>query len=213
MNENEHAGGAQMPVLLKHRDTAHSVSLRVDVSTRTLYILFHDEIQQQFPCAVGKFQTPTPIGQWIIREMTPNPSWHVLGTRWMGLNVPWGNYGVHGTNSPWSIGRYVSNGCVRMHNEHAEYVFSMVGVGIPVSITGSYPRSGVSSAGKPLARGSSGNEVLRLQLRLRELGFDPGPADGLFGPKTERALIAFQKANMLDQTGVADANSRQMLGV
>jgi peptidoglycan hydrolase-like protein with peptidoglycan-binding domain len=71
----------------------------------------------------------------------------------------------------------------------------------------------VSSAGKPLARGSSGNEVLRLQLRLRELGFDPGPADGLFGPKTERALIAFQKANMLDQTGVADANSRQMLGV
>ena len=41
-----------------------------------------------------------------------------FGTRWLGLNVPWGIYGIHGTNQPWSIGTQASAGCIRMFNRH-----------------------------------------------------------------------------------------------
>jgi peptidoglycan hydrolase-like protein with peptidoglycan-binding domain len=45
----------------------------------------------------------------------------------------------------------------------------------------------------PVGPGMSGDKVRRLQRRLRELGFDPGPADGYIGPGTERAIWAFEK--------------------
>ena len=41
--------------------------------------------------------------------------------------------------------------------------------------------------------GSAGDDVTRLQHRLVELGFDPGPADGQFGPATQMAVWAYQK--------------------
>ena len=40
--------------------------------------------------------------------------------------------------------------------------------------------------------GSSGTEVLMVQRGLAAAGFDPGPIDGVFGQKTERAVKAFQ---------------------
>ncbi len=46
---------------------------------------------------------------------------------------------------------------------------------------------------QPLAQGSQGVEVQQLQTRLTELGFDPGPTDGIFGLMTTQAVWAFEK--------------------
>ena len=54
-----------------------------------------------------------------------------------------------------------------------------------------------------LRKGSSGDDVATLQKRLAAVGFDPGGADGIFGPKTEAALKAFQEANGLAVDGIA----------
>jgi putative chitinase len=48
-----------------------------------------------------------------------------------------------------------------------------------------------------------GGEVERLQRRLRELGFNPGEIDGRFGPATEAAVLAFQRAEGLLADGIA----------
>ncbi len=40
---------------------------------------------------------------------------------------------------------------------------------------------------------SSGLDVRALQIRLKELAFDPGPIDGNFGPGTRQAVWAFEK--------------------
>jgi peptidoglycan hydrolase-like protein with peptidoglycan-binding domain len=45
-----------------------------------------------------------------------------------------------------------------------------------------------------LQRGANGPDVLALQQRLKDLGFDPNGVDGHFGAGTETALRAFQKA-------------------
>lgn len=54
-----------------------------------------------------------------------------LGTRRLELGD---GYGIHGTDEPSSIGRSVSHGCVRMHNEDIERLYPMVAIGTPVYI-------------------------------------------------------------------------------
>ncbi len=46
---------------------------------------------------------------------------------------------------------------------------------------------------EPLQVGDSGPEVERLQRRLAEIGFQPGPIDGYFGELTQAAIWAYQK--------------------
>ncbi len=45
------------------------------------------------------------------------------------------------------------------------------------------------------------NLIRALQERLAEVGFNPGPADGIYGPKTARAIRAFQRYKGLTQDG------------
>ena len=47
---------------------------------------------------------------------------------------------------------------------------------------------------KPLSRRrrSRGEAVRAVQQRLKELGYDPGPVDGVYGAKSARGVRAFQ---------------------
>ncbi len=113
----------------------------IDISSRTLTFHYSGRVYGPYPVGLGKHSTPTPVGSWHVIEKIVNPSWEVLGTRWMGLDVPWGNYGIHGTNADWAIGTYVSNGCIRMHNWDVEYIYPWIVLGTPVDIVGGYPGS------------------------------------------------------------------------
>jgi peptidoglycan hydrolase-like protein with peptidoglycan-binding domain len=54
-------------------------------------------------------------------------------------------------------------------------------------------------------------EVEILQVRLSALGFDTGPIDNDFGPKTKAALKAFQKSKGLPETGLVDLTTWKAL--
>lgn len=56
-----------------------------------------------------------------------------------------------------------------------------------------------------LRPGSRGAMVRALQTALKAAGHDPGTIDGVFGPRTEAALKAYQSATGIPSTGVADA--------
>ena len=43
-------------------------------------------------------------------------------------------YRIHGTTEPQSIGRSVSNGCIRMLNEHVTDLYERVPIGTPVTV-------------------------------------------------------------------------------
>jgi lipoprotein-anchoring transpeptidase ErfK/SrfK len=55
-----------------------------------------------------------------------------MGAAAMGLSR--GNYAIHGTNDPSSIGRFVSHGCIRMHNADVLDLYSRVSIGTPVYV-------------------------------------------------------------------------------
>ncbi len=106
-------------------------NIMITKSSRTLTLFNGNNPLRQYPIAIGKPATPTPAGNYAIASKITNPG-GVLGTRWMGLNYD--AYGIHGTNRPWLIGQMVSNGCIRMHNHHAEELFLLVYLGCPVYI-------------------------------------------------------------------------------
>lgn len=61
--------------------------------------------------------------------------------------------------------------------------------------------------------GSRGGEVTQIQQRLQELGYDPGTADGIFGARTQQAVIAFQQDQGLDADGIVGKNTMAALGL
>lgn len=86
-----------------------------------------------------EWRVPKSIHQYVLEEtgrdlpavVPPGPD-NPLGKYAMRLSM--GNYLIHGTNQPWSIGKFVSSGCIRLHNEDVEQLFQMVTVGTPVYI-------------------------------------------------------------------------------
>ena len=119
----------------------------INLAARSLALLENDKKIRLYPIGPGKESTPTPVGYYSIRSKDINPTWidpsdpefsipsgeaNPLGYRWMELQ---GNYGIHGTNKPESIGHYVSNGCIRMMEKDVEALFDMVEIGTPVEIT------------------------------------------------------------------------------
>ncbi|MEO0821340.1 MAG: peptidoglycan-binding domain-containing protein [Pseudomonadota bacterium] len=66
------------------------------------------------------------------------------------------------------------------------------------------PVQGVSSRGPTLAPGETAIPVGRAQAGLFRLGYNPGPVDGLWGPRTAAAVRAFQAEEGLPISGVID---------
>lgn len=122
----------------------------VDKSENRLYYYRKGELVKSFAVATGKNATDTPEGLFKIREKIKNRPYYKgkikggdpknpLGDRWLGLEVKINGktsyaYAIHGNNNESSIGKYVSAGCVRMHNKSIHWLYDEVKVGTPVLI-------------------------------------------------------------------------------
>jgi len=111
-----------------------------------------------FPVGVGSERWETPLGQYKIIEKNRDPSWvlpasiiaeleargktppkvlppgpnNPLGQYALRLNAP--SYLLHGTNRPYTIGRRVTHGCLRLYPEDIEQLFALVSEETPVNI-------------------------------------------------------------------------------
>ncbi|MHB1127632.1 MAG: L,D-transpeptidase family protein [Bacillota bacterium] len=188
------------------------VKLVIDINKRTLSVYDDGGFFKEFPVAVGKKATPTPVGDWRVAGKDYN--WgDGFGSRWMGLNVPWGIFGIHGTNKPWSIGTFASGGCIRMHNEDVEELFPWVSVGTPVEIVGSPSMPPYWKKRRTLQFKSVGPDVVHLQRALKEQGIFFGTADGIFGTMTGLSVTYYQFLQGLDPTGKVDKATAEALGL
>ena len=65
--------------------------------------------------------------------------------------------------------------------------------------------------GEVLSVGSTGPDVVELQNLLTEKGYDAGPSDGVFGPSTLMAVLAFQKDQKMWVDGLAGPSTLKAL--
>ncbi|HEY9721098.1 MAG TPA: peptidoglycan-binding protein [Oscillatoriaceae cyanobacterium] len=68
-------------------------------------------------------------------------------------------------------------------------------------------------SGPTLRNGDSGAPVKAMQQRLQQLGFNPQGVDGAFGPHTQAAVKAFQKAHHLTADGIVGPQTWKALGI
>jgi lipoprotein-anchoring transpeptidase ErfK/SrfK len=104
----------------------------ISTSRKRLALMRDGTVVKRYPIGVGKMLTPTPAGTYTIVNKAPNPG-GPFGVMWMGLSKP--HYGIHGTNNPASIGKYVSHGCVRMYNNDVLELSKLVPIGTRVHIS------------------------------------------------------------------------------
>ena len=68
-------------------------------------------------------------------------------------------------------------------------------------------------SGEILSIGSRGDDVRVLQAALSDRGFDPGPADGVFGPMTLSAVLSYQRYETLWVDGLVGPKTKAALGM
>lgn len=173
-----------------------STHIVVDTLSNVLYLYQNNQLTNSFPVATGKPTTPTPLGDWVIVEKSPNPG-GAFGPRWMRLSIPNGGYGIHGNDDPTSIGQSVSHGCVRMQNQDVPMVYAAAPIGTLVTITGAVVTTRVLHSSV-----SPGEDIATFQQMLNTLGFYEGQIDGVYGFETEEAVRDFQAAQRLTVDGV-----------
>jgi len=137
---------------LKPLDHARIV---INIPSRTLWLYDGDQIVNYYPVGVGTADFPTPLGSFHVIDKVVDPDFEnpfkppgaspvlpggstrsPLGTRWIGFyEDKGGEFGIHGTNAPSTVGKFSSHGCIRMNIHDAEEVFSSVDFGTPVDVT------------------------------------------------------------------------------
>lgn len=118
--------------------------IEIDVSERRLTLFVRGKRRLTAAVAVGARATPTPFGRFYVNQrLVPSDPRGPYGPGAIGVSAysnvltGWAQGGpvaIHGTNEPWSIGRPVSNGCIRLPNATLEKVFRVAVAGTPVII-------------------------------------------------------------------------------
>ncbi|MBE5810282.1 MAG: hypothetical protein E7318_05020 [Clostridiales bacterium] len=186
-------------------------AIHVDVEQKRLTLFQGSKQVKHYTIATGAWDTPTPVGVFAITHRFSGEMCG-FGTCFLGLNVPWGNYGIHGTNKPESIGYNASHGCIRMNVEDAEELYRLVPNGTKVIIECG-PWGELGGSLRTLKNGDRSQQVRAVQRKLRALGFYQGWPDGIFGDGTQKAVDAARKAYGLSPNGLVDWALYQKLGL
>ncbi len=148
--------------------------------------------------------------------------WNPLGANFSGFDLWVANWDASSPALPagwssWKFWQYSDHGSVPGINERVDLD---VWFGSPAELAAYSPQSGTSpqapagnnspggdvapvNTSQPLlSQGNAGDAVKRLQQLLLAKGFDPGPLDGVFGPRTLAAVRDFQREGSLSVDGV-----------
>jgi lipoprotein-anchoring transpeptidase ErfK/SrfK len=123
----------------------------VNKSKNELAFINDNKLQTVVSVGTGKTQDLTPEGLFTITVKAKNPYFrkgnipggdpmNPLGARWIGFDAKGTDgriYGIHGTNQPASIGKYVSQGCIRTQNEVVTSLFPLIPLGTKVLVISS----------------------------------------------------------------------------
>ena len=119
-------------------------SVRISLSKRLLVTRLHGRVRHRFRIAVGAPSTPTPRGRFAVTDrltVAPGSPYGccvlALSGRQPAIPQGWGGgdrLAIHGTSAPSSIGKAVSNGCLRAPDRAMRTLLRHIPLGAPVTI-------------------------------------------------------------------------------
>ena len=121
-----------------------STRIVVDLSEKRVTLYRDGKRVLNSTAAIGASATPTPTGRFYVNQrLIPTDKGGPFGPGAVGVSAfsnvltGWtqgGPIAIHGTNAPWSIGKAVSNGCIRLPNPVLRKLFDQAFSGTPVLI-------------------------------------------------------------------------------
>ncbi len=128
----------------------HAFEVLVDKSAFRLYLLLDGAVVHHVAVGIGR-EDRTPEGVFTISSRIVHPDWtdpktgktipfgapgHLIGSRWLGFSADGRKtgFGIHGTVDPESIGKALSDGCVRLAELDLTRVFEWIPEGALVRI-------------------------------------------------------------------------------
>ena len=123
-----------------------SGTIVIATRARELYYVLGNGQAIRYPVGVGRAGMAWH-GRASVALKRTSPSWQAsagspvipggspqnhMGAAVLGLDH--GNYAIHGTNDPASIGGFVSHGCIRMHNADVLDLYRRVPLGSEVHV-------------------------------------------------------------------------------
>jgi lipoprotein-anchoring transpeptidase ErfK/SrfK len=121
-----------------------STRIVVDLSEKKVTLYQGGQRVLSSTAAIGAPATPTPTGSFYVNQrLVPTDKGGPFGPGAVGVSAfsdvltGWtqgGPIAIHGTNAPWSIGKAVSNGCIRIPNSVLTKLFDQALNGTPVLI-------------------------------------------------------------------------------
>ncbi|WP_249139063.1 L,D-transpeptidase [Actibacterium sp. MT2.3-13A] len=107
---------------------AQQVLIVVDLSEQRMTVSEAGATRHVWPVSTAREGKCTPLGDFV-------PEWlsrHHRSTLYDGAPMPFsiffeGDYAIHGTDQVERLGAPASAGCIRLHPDHAEILFGMVG--------------------------------------------------------------------------------------
>jgi lipoprotein-anchoring transpeptidase ErfK/SrfK len=122
--------------------------LIINKQTNEVAFINENRVQTVVGAATGKTGEMTPEGLFTVTVKAVNPYYrkkdipggdprNPLGKRWIGFDArdtDGRTYGIHGTNDPSSIGKYISQGCIRLQNEAVESLFEYIPLGTKILV-------------------------------------------------------------------------------
>jgi lipoprotein-anchoring transpeptidase ErfK/SrfK len=123
-----------------------TVTTRIVVDLSQKRVMLYDDGKRALSAAaaIGSPATPTPTGRFYVNQrLIPFDKRGPFGPGAVGISAysnvltGWtqgGPIAIHGTNAPWSIGKAVSNGCIRIRNPLLKKLFARAFSGTPVLI-------------------------------------------------------------------------------
>ncbi|RKD33167.1 L,D-transpeptidase [Thermohalobacter berrensis] len=123
-------------------DLTIAKKIEINIPERKLTLYSNNKIVKNYPVAVGKSNSQTPVGNFSVINKVVNPYYkkanipggserNPLGNRWIGFKP---HYGIHGNSNPSSIGTFASAGCVRMYERDVKEIYNLVSLNTPVTV-------------------------------------------------------------------------------
>ena len=121
----------------------------INIPECRLFLFRGGILRAVYPVTTGLPTWQTPLGSFVVTTKLKNPTWYMppdlarrekvkreivppgpnnpLGDFWIGTSLK--HTGIHSTNSPMTVGRALSHGCLRLYPEHVEALFEEVAIG------------------------------------------------------------------------------------
>lgn len=132
------------------RTAAHGIVINIPEMRMFMFPMHtrpgEEVVVRTWAVAIGSDDTPSPVGPFTVTAKDKNPTWHVPDDIYRTMEHPRhvvpagpdnpmgeyrirlskGLYSIHGTDTPWAIGRETTHGCIRLYPEDIGVLYALI---------------------------------------------------------------------------------------